>query len=118
MKDRDWDKYMEVGIVDTSHNTADLGTKFHSKNRLVELLRMMPISIGGFEAGGAVPRPMLAVVHADCVDGGGQTGDREGNISQGYGVRSVHGIGRTSMKGQHQNTASSPRAKSREGHGP
>ena len=38
-----------VGSIDASHNTADLGTKFHSGERLKELVRMMPIVIGEFE---------------------------------------------------------------------
>ena len=37
------------GSIDTSHNTADLGTKFHSGERLQELVRMMPIVVGEFE---------------------------------------------------------------------
>ena len=35
--------------IDTSHNTADLGTKFHSGERLQELMRVMLIVVGEFE---------------------------------------------------------------------
>ena len=42
-------KQFSVGSIDTSHNTADLGTKFHSGERLQERVRMMPIVIGEFE---------------------------------------------------------------------
>ena len=38
-----------MGSIVTSHNTADLGTKFHSVERLRELMRMMPIVVGEFE---------------------------------------------------------------------
>ena len=38
-----------MGSIDTSHNTADLGTKFHSGERLQELMRMMPIVVGELE---------------------------------------------------------------------
>ena len=38
-----------VGSIDPSHNTADLGTKFHSGERLQELMRMMPNVFGEFE---------------------------------------------------------------------
>ena len=46
------------GCIDTSHNTADLGTKFHSGERLQELMRMMPIVVGEFEPT-KIPRKLL-----------------------------------------------------------
>ena len=49
VQDRVRKKQFSVGSVDTSHNTADLGTKFHSGERLRELMRMMPIVVGEFE---------------------------------------------------------------------
>ena len=38
-----------MGSIDTSQNTADLGTKFHSGERLRELIRMMLVVVGEFE---------------------------------------------------------------------
>ena len=49
MQDRVRKKQFSVGSIDTSYNTADLGTKFHSGKRLQELMRMMPIEVGEFE---------------------------------------------------------------------
>ena len=49
MQDRVRKKQFSVGSIDTSQNTADLGTKFHSGERLRELMRMMPIVVGEFE---------------------------------------------------------------------
>ena len=37
---------MEIGAIDISLNTSDLGTKFHPRSRLEELLQMMPLVIG------------------------------------------------------------------------
>ena len=45
VQDRVRKKQFSVGSIDTSHNTADLGTKFHSGERLQELMRMMPIVV-------------------------------------------------------------------------
>ena len=42
-------KQFSVGSIDTSHNTAELGTNFHSGERLQELMRVMPIVAGEFE---------------------------------------------------------------------
>ena len=47
-----------MGCIDTSHNTADLGTKFHSGERLLELMRMMPIVVGEFEPT-KIPKKLL-----------------------------------------------------------
>ena len=49
VQDRVRKKPFSVGSIDTSHNTADLGTKFHSGERLQELMWMMPIVVGEFE---------------------------------------------------------------------
>ena len=49
VQDRVRKKQFSVESIDTSHNTADLGTKFHSDERLQELMRMMPIVVGEFE---------------------------------------------------------------------
>ena len=49
VQDRVRKKQFSVGSVGTSHNTADLGTKFHCGERLRELMRMMPIVVGEFE---------------------------------------------------------------------
>ena len=49
VQDRVRKKQFSVGSIDTSHNTADFGTKFHSGERLQELVRMMPIVVGEFE---------------------------------------------------------------------
>ena len=49
VQDRVRKKQFSVGSIDTSRNTADLGTKFHSSERLQELMRMMPIVVGEFE---------------------------------------------------------------------
>ena len=48
VQDRVRKKQFSLGSIDTSHNTADLGTKFHSGERLRELMRMMPIVVGEF----------------------------------------------------------------------
>ncbi len=37
---------VDVTTIDTLHNTADLGTKYHPERRLQELLQMMPVAIG------------------------------------------------------------------------
>ncbi len=37
---------LEIGAIDTSLNTSDLGTKFHPRARLEDLLQMMPLTIG------------------------------------------------------------------------
>ena len=58
VQDRVRKKQFSVGCIDTSHNTADLGTKFHSGERLQELVRMMPIVVGEFEPT-KIPRKML-----------------------------------------------------------
>ena len=49
VQDRVRKKQFSVGSIDTSHNTTDLGTKFHSGERLQELMRMMPIVVGEIE---------------------------------------------------------------------
>ena len=49
VQDRVRKKPFSVGRIDMSHNTADLGTKFHTGERLQELMRMMPIVVGEFE---------------------------------------------------------------------
>ena len=49
VQDRVRKKQFSVGSIDTSHNTADLGTKFHSGERLREPMPMMPIVVGEFE---------------------------------------------------------------------
>ena len=49
VQDRVRKKQFSVGSIDTSHNTADLGTKFHSGERLRELMRMMLFVVGEFE---------------------------------------------------------------------
>ena len=51
-------KQFSVGCIDTSHNTADLGTKFRSGERLQEFVRMMPIVVGEFEPT-KIPRKLL-----------------------------------------------------------
>ena len=58
VQDRVRKKQFSVGCIDTSHNTADLGTKFHSSERLQELVRMMPIMVGEFEPT-KIPRKLL-----------------------------------------------------------
>ena len=61
VQDRVRKKQFSVGCIDTSHNTADLGTKFHSGERLQELMRMMrmmPIVVGEFEPT-KIPRELL-----------------------------------------------------------
>ena len=37
---------VDVTTIDTLHNTADLGTRYHPERRLQELLQMMPVAIG------------------------------------------------------------------------
>ncbi len=37
---------VDVTAIDTLHNTADLGTRYHPERRLQELLHMMPVAIG------------------------------------------------------------------------
>ena len=49
VQDRVRKKQFSVGSIDTSHHTADLGTKFHSGECLRELMRMMPVVVGEFE---------------------------------------------------------------------
>ena len=49
VQDRVRKKQFSVESIDTSHNTADLGTKFHSGERLQELVRMTPLVAGEFE---------------------------------------------------------------------
>ena len=49
VQDRVRKKQFSAVSVDTSHNTADLGTKFHSCERLRELMRMMPVVVDNFE---------------------------------------------------------------------
>ncbi len=46
IQDRVRRKQLEIGAIDTSLNTSDLGTKFHPRSRLEELLQMMPLVIG------------------------------------------------------------------------
>ena len=58
VQDRVRKKQFSVGCIDTSHNTADLVTKFHSGERLQELMRMMPIVVGEFEPT-KIPRKLL-----------------------------------------------------------
>ena len=61
VQDRVRKKQFSVGSIDTSHNTADLGTKFHSGERLQELMRMMLIVVGEFEPT-KLPKKLLGVV--------------------------------------------------------
>ena len=61
VQDRVRKKQFSVGCIDTSHNTADLGTKFHSGDRLQELIRMMPIVVGEFEPT-KIPRKLLGTL--------------------------------------------------------
>ena len=49
VQDRVRKKQFSVGSIDTFHNTANLGTKFHSGERLRELMRKMPVVVGEFE---------------------------------------------------------------------
>ena len=58
VQDRVRKKQFSVGCIDTSHNTADLGTKYHSGERLQELVRMIPIVVGEFEPTN-IPRKLL-----------------------------------------------------------
>ena len=58
VQDRVRKKQFSVGSIDTSHNTADLGTKFHSGERLRELMRMMPIVVGECEPA-KLPKKLL-----------------------------------------------------------
>ena len=58
VQDRVRKKQFSVGCIDTSHNTADLGTKFHSGERLQELMPMMPIVVGELEPT-RIPRKLL-----------------------------------------------------------
>lgn len=43
LQERVRESYLEVGTVDTSHNTSDLGTKFHPMARFQDLVAMMPV---------------------------------------------------------------------------
>ena len=73
VQDRVRKKQFSVGSIDTSHNTADMGTKFHSGERLRELMRMMRIVVGEFEPtklpkkllGGLFLASQVTQVHGD-----------------------------------------------------
>ena len=48
IQDRVRRRQLTIESVDTSHNTSDLGTKYHPSARLEELVRMLPMAIGDF----------------------------------------------------------------------
>ena len=64
VQDRVRKKQFSAESVDTSHNTADLGTKFHSGERLWELMRMMHIVVD--EASEEVSREIVLGVPGDA----------------------------------------------------
>ena len=50
---------VDVTTIDTLHNAADLGTKYHPELRLQELLQMMPVAIGFDLAPGTVRKGLF-----------------------------------------------------------
>ena len=70
MQDRVRKKQFSVETIDTSHNTADKGTKFHSGECLQELMRMMPIVVGEFEPTKLPKKLLRGIVLGDPGDAG------------------------------------------------
>ncbi len=52
------EKQLEIGEIDTSLNTSDLGTKYHLPGRFMAIIDMMPI-----EAGKGRPMPKFREVN-------------------------------------------------------
>jgi hypothetical protein len=50
---------VDVTTIDTLHNTANLGNKYHPERRLQELLQMMPVAIGFDLVPGSVRRGLF-----------------------------------------------------------
>ena len=74
------DNYLEVDRIDTSHNTADLGTKFHSRATLQSLVAMMPVVYGRLEPGGlplSLLRGLSVAALVTAVEGQKYTNDFE-----------------------------------------
>ena len=69
--------------IDTSHNTADLGTKFHSGERLRELTRMMPVVVGEFEPT-KLPKKLLGVTQVQGDDDSAVVTQHEEKCAEGF----------------------------------